>query len=299
MKHPTLLRGCCRALALLACAFAVQAADDLPADVLARLGKLELKAADVQALLAITGGKPGKPEQVRQALAGELIRRTLLKEARDAGWEKKPEISTQIERAREQVVVATWLQQNTRPDDAYPGDDEVAKAYAESKASLTIPKQFRIAQIFIASPPDGSKEVQEKARDKAKDLARRASAKDADFAELAKANSDETRSAAQGGDAGWVTEQTLLPELRAKVTAMKKNEVVGPIKSTQGWHVLRLAEVREKRTLGLDEARASLVGALRKQKAKENEQAYLRSLAEKAGLQFNEAALKKLQETGD
>ena len=80
---------------------------------------------------------------------------------------------------------------------------------------------------------------------------------------------------------------------------MKKGDVAGPFKSSQGWHVLRLSDLREARTLSREEARDSLVAALRKQKEKETEQAYLREFTSKAGLRFNDAALDKLKGATD
>ena len=274
-------------------------ADELPKDVVARLGQIELKSEDVTALLAGAGVQPAKPEQLRQLITSELLRRQVLKETQDKGWEKTPEVARQLARAREQVLVGSWLQNHARPPENYPSDEDLAKAYEASKESLVVPKQYRLSQIFIAAPAGADKDAAAKAQDKAKDIAKKAAAKGADFAELAKANSQENRSAAQGGDAGWVTEQTLLPELRAKVGGMKKNEVAGPVKSSQGWHVLKLTDLREQRTLSREEARASLVAALRKQKAKENEQAYLRELTTKGELKLNEKALEKLQGNGN
>ena len=273
--------------------------DGLPPEVVARLGKLELKREEVAAILAGAKAAPGKPEQLRNLIANELVRRALLKEAQDQGWEKKPDVARQLARAREQVLVNTWLQEHAKAPEGYPSDDEIAKAYEASKGSLVLPRQYRLSQIFIASPSGADKAEASKAQDRAKELAKKAAGKGADFAALAKEHSQEARSAAQGGDAGWVTEQTLLPELRDKVAGMKKNEVAGPIKSSQGWHVLRLTDLREQRTLTREEARGSLVAALRKQKEKETEQAYLRALTDKAGLLFNDSALEKLKGAAD
>lgn len=292
---PRRVAGVC----LMLLASQLPAADDLPDNVVARLGKLQLKTEDVAALLAGTRSAQQKPEQLRNLLASELVRRAVLQEAQQEGWEKKPDVARQLARAREQVLVNSWLQEHARPPAGYPSDEDIAKAYEASKNTLVVPRQYRVAQIFIASATDAGKEDAAKARDKAKDLARKAAAKGADFAALAKEHSQESRSAARGGDAGWVTDQTLLPELREKVAGMKKNEVAGPIRSAQGWHVLRLSDLREQRTLTREEARESIVAALRKQKTRESEQAYLRGITAREGLKWNEQALEKLQSVGD
>ena len=92
----------------------------------------------------------------------------------------------------------------------------------------------------------------------------------ADFAALAKASSEHTQSSASGGDLGWLTENQILPEVRAAVTQLKPGWVTGAVKTAQGWHVVKLLERKDIQVLPLADVRDRIVAALRYRKAQEN-----------------------------
>jgi peptidyl-prolyl cis-trans isomerase C len=73
----------------------------------------------------------------------------------------------------------------------------------------------------------------------------------ADFAELAKANSTDTGSGANGGDLGWFGLGAMVKPFEDAVVAAEIGKVVGPIKSDFGFHLILVKETRiaEKPTL--------------------------------------------------
>jgi peptidyl-prolyl cis-trans isomerase C len=73
----------------------------------------------------------------------------------------------------------------------------------------------------------------------------------ADFAELAKANSTDTGSGANGGDLGWFGLGAMVKPFEDAVVAAEVGKVVGPIKSDFGYHLILVKETRiaEKPTL--------------------------------------------------
>ena len=79
--------------------------------------------------------------------------------------------------------------------------------------------------------------------DKAKDLKAKLDA-GGDFAELAKANSTDTGSAANGGDLGWFGTGMMVKPFEDAVVAAKVGEVTGPIKTDFGWHLIKVTETR-------------------------------------------------------
>ncbi|MEP7285922.1 MAG: peptidylprolyl isomerase [Chloroflexota bacterium] len=70
----------------------------------------------------------------------------------------------------------------------------------------------------------------------------------ANFAELAKANSLDSTSAALGGDLGWSSKGTYVAELDQAIWTAKPGDVLGPIKTKFGFHLV-LVEGREMRVL--------------------------------------------------
>lgn len=276
------------------------AADKLPNGVVARMGEVELRADELRAIIETLPPEAKAqlataPQELARIIRLEVLRRALAAEARGKGWDKRPEVMAQMERAREQMLVATYMNNVARPPEGFPSDAEVKAAYDQNAASFAVPKQYRLSQLFVLAPADGDKAAVTKAQAKVNDLAAKAKARNADFGAMAKTASEHAESAAKGGDMGWVVETALIPELREPVSRMAKGDIVGPIKSPQGWHVIRLDDIKEKSTRPLPEVRDQIAAAMRMRKAQETEQAYLTFMTNKSPVNLNEAEITKIQ----
>jgi parvulin-like peptidyl-prolyl isomerase len=271
-------------------------------DVVAKLGAVEIRVSDLQKLIET------QPPDVRDQLLKsypaldrlvrtEVYRRALLEEARTKGWDRRPEVVAQMERAREQVLVSSYMNDLAKPPAEYPSEQELLAAYNTNQAEFAVPRQFRVAQIFVAVPKDAPKAEADKLRKKAEDIAKRAQSKDADFARLAQANSDHKPSAEQGGDLGWLAEKEMIPEMKILIPSLAKGEVGKPVSTEQGWHIVKLVDVKPQSVRPLSEARAQLVQALRQRRAQEIERKYMDDLVNKTPLAVNEIALGKLRAT--
>ncbi|MCU0869396.1 MAG: peptidyl-prolyl cis-trans isomerase [Burkholderiales bacterium] len=291
-------RGALVAL-LLGIAGAAGAVDKLPAGVVAKMGDVEMKTDELKQLLDALPPEAraqlaANPGELAKVVRTEMIRRSLAVEARGKAWDKRPEVMAQMDRARDAALVAAYMNSVARPPESYPSEAELKAAYEQNSASFSVPKQYRISQLFVLAPADTDKAAFAKALAKATDLAERAKKKGADFAALAKASSEHADSAAKGGDMGFVAESNLIPELREPIAALKKGDIVGPIKAPSGWHVVRLDDVREKGTKPLAEVRDQLWTFLRARKAQETEQAYLTFMTNKNPVSINDAELPRL-----
>jgi peptidyl-prolyl cis-trans isomerase SurA len=102
----------------------------------------------------------------------------------------------------------------------------------------------------------------------------------ADFAELARTNSEDA-SASKGGDLGWVAAGDTVPEFERVMNALKDREVSQPIQTPFGWHLL---QVLERRSDELSEDRKKLAArqAIRARKADEAFQDWLRQSRDRA-----------------
>jgi peptidyl-prolyl cis-trans isomerase D len=83
------------------------------------------------------------------------------------------------------------------------------------------------------------------------------------FADLAKTNSMDGGTAAQGGDLGALTRSQLPGELGAEIFDMQIGEVSGPVRSDFGFHIVRLDEILRQGPLPLDQVRGELLAELR------------------------------------
>jgi peptidyl-prolyl cis-trans isomerase C len=100
----------------------------------------------------------------------------------------------------------------------------------------------------------------------------------ADFAELAKANSTDTGSGANGGDLGWFGLGMMVKPFEEAVVAAEIGKVAGPIKTDFGFHLILVNETRVAAQPTLDDLRDELASEI-EQAAVE---AYVKTLTDAA-----------------
>ena len=102
----------------------------------------------------------------------------------------------------------------------------------------------------------------------------------ADFAELAKTNSEDA-SASKGGDLGWVAPGDTVPEFERVMNALKDTEVSQPVQTPFGWHLVQVLERRSDELSG-DRKKLAARQAIRARKADEAYQDWLRQSRDRA-----------------
>jgi peptidylprolyl isomerase len=294
-RHSGLLRAAL--VPMLACiSFAASAQQE----VMATMGNQQVRALELKRLIdALT---PDARKRLATDLGAldrlvreELVRQTILTEARQQGWDKKPDVQLLMERAREQALLQAYVNSLARPAAGYPSEDEIKGFYEASKASVTVPAEYQLSQIFVASPESADKATAAAAQKKATEIAGRVQKSPGDFGKIAKESSEHKDSAAKGGDLGWVPETQLIPEVRNAVARMTKGEVSAPIRSAGGWHIVRLADRKPSVVRPLSEVRDQIVTTMRLRKAQEVERTYIEGLLSKSNVQVNQGELQKLQ----
>jgi peptidyl-prolyl cis-trans isomerase D len=141
---------------------------------------------------------------------------------------------------------------------------DIAKEVAVDEAGLkayydTIKERFQEAEkrharhILIESGADDAA-----AEKKAREVYAEASGPGADFAALAKKYSQDTGSAAQGGDLGTVEKSFFVGPFGDALFSMQPGEIRGPVKTQFGWHVIKLEEIVAGKSKSFEEARATL-----------------------------------------
>jgi peptidyl-prolyl cis-trans isomerase SurA len=103
----------------------------------------------------------------------------------------------------------------------------------------------------------------------------------ADFAELARVHSDDTGSAARGGELDWIYPGDTVPDFERALQELKPGELSQPVKTPFGYHLI---EVLERRSSDVSPERRRLEArkALRERKADEAYQEWLRQLRDQA-----------------
>ena len=282
--------------------FASPAPAKADATIIAKVGDSEVKADDIKPLmeklplrdqLLLSKDPAALNNLVRELIVQQLV----FKEALSKKWEQQPQIVAQLERIRQQAITQSYLQSLATPPADFPSQADLETAYETLKKNnaLQVPKRYRLAQIYIACPKGADKATEEKAQSKV-DAAVKAW-KNGDFASVAKSQSDDRASAQRGGEIGTLGESQIQPEIRSAISSLSKNGTTEPIRLNDGWHIIRVIEVKEPYTASLDEVKAALANELRKEKAQVLAKAYLAKLLQQNPVTLNEIEVSKLVDT--
>jgi parvulin-like peptidyl-prolyl isomerase len=151
---------------------------------------------------------------------------------------------------------------------AKPAEEAIKGWYDEHKNEYENAKARHILIRFQGSQVPIRKDQKEltdaEALEKAKQLRERL-LKGEDFAAVAKAESDDVGSGAQGGDLGSFTRGRMVPVFEEAAFSLPINEVSQPVKSQFGYHII---QVQERSTQSIDSVRAEIEKRLRTEVAR-------------------------------
>lgn len=280
------------AVALLLAAGGALGADS---DVIANIGPLPITAAELKDYLPpLTPAQRTRAENdptfMSDVVRGSIGRKLLLDEALKQSWDKQPAIAVALKQARDDLIINSYLQSVSLPSPDWPSEADIRKAYDANRDKFTIPRQYHLAQIFIAAPANATKSVADAAERNARELARRAKARGADFAALARASSQDAVTAGRGGDLGWVAETQLVPPIRTAVAALHGDGIVGPIHAMGGWHIIEVLGTAPPVHPPLAQVRGAIIKLLRDGRAN----AYITRLLDEKHVTVNETAAEAL-----
>ena len=301
MKLTNRTIGMAVTLALTAGIFAASApwqAAQAAGEVVAQGGSIQLGPSDVQALIA------GLPEAQRKAavasvgsleqiVRADIIQRSVLADAQGQNFGHDAATAKALKQLDDEALTRLWIAHEAAVPAGYPSESDVQAAYDLLKQRA--PYEYHLAQIFVSAPDGADSDKLDAAFSKVavirKDLASQ------DFGQVARQQSEEPASAAKGGDLGFLPGTQLLPAVLEAVQSLKPGESVGPIKTADGLHFLKLIERKQTPLPALTVVHDRIAAALRARKQGELEQAYLRNLAAKLDITVDQIGLAKLQKS--
>jgi peptidyl-prolyl cis-trans isomerase C len=143
--------------------------------------------------------------------------------------------------------------------DAEPSDEEIQNYYEKNKeAQFTTPEQRCVKHILF------NKDQKEKAEDVKQQLEN-----GGDFTKLAKENSQDPGSAENGGDLGCLGKGETVPEFEQAAFGAEQGEIVGPVKTEFGYHILKVTDIKPEQTRSLQEVESQIRSQLAAEKKSE------------------------------
>lgn len=178
-------------------------------------------------------------EQLRGMVRDELVNREILmQEAQKAGIARQPEVQTQLDMARQEIIVSAYLRDWARKHPIT--DADIQKEYDKAKTQHG-EKEYKARHILVET------------EDQAKALIAELK-KGGKFEELAAKNSKDTGSAQRGGDLDWNVPATYDRQFSDAMVKLDKGKYTdAPVRTRFGFHIIQLDDVRPARFATLAE----------------------------------------------
>jgi peptidyl-prolyl cis-trans isomerase C len=194
-------------------------------------------------------------EQMRSMVRDELVNREVLaQEAQKSGIAKQPDVQTQLDMVRQEIIVSAYLRDWARKHPIT--DAEVQKEYDRAKAQHG-DKEYRARHILV--------ETEEQAKGLIAELK-----KGAKFDELANKNSKDSGSAQRGGDLDWNVPGTFDKQFSEAMVKLEKGKYTeAPVRTRFGFHVIQLDDVRPAKFAALAEVKPRIQQMLVQNKIEE------------------------------
>lgn len=224
-----------------------------------------LSAAELAAVLSVLEPAQREPvlgdaARMQQFVDDELTTRSVLRAARDNKFDQLPAVQTLMRRAQDRVLLEVYLNQVTRQnlDPSFPSDQQIAEYYEANKERFNTPDRLHLWQIYLVVPADAEAAKVQEVGKKAAEIARRLKGGKADFARLAAESSDHQASRYNGGYMGLIRVDELLPEVAAAVDKLEENAVSDPIRTADGFHIVKRGARTPPQPVPLEDAREQI-----------------------------------------
>ena len=147
-------------------------------------------------------------------------------------------------------------------------DPTLVKGYYDANAkSYTTPEERRASHILINVAPNATQADVDKAKAQAESVLAEVKKNPAAFADIAKAKSQDSGSAAQGGDLDFMTKGAIPGAFSDSLFAMKDGAISDVVRSDAGFHIIKLTGVRGGTVKPFDEVKSQIEDKLKTQEA--------------------------------
>jgi peptidyl-prolyl cis-trans isomerase C len=201
-------------------------------------------------------------------LLNEMINtRLLVQEAVQKGLQDSEQVKRLLKIQRSATLVSVLVRDYL--DNLNISDEELKKEYDEQIAAID-KQEYKASHILLENEDEANKVIAELKPD------------GSNFAELAKKYSTGP-SGKDGGELGWFSVRSMVPEFSDAVKGMKKGEISKkPVQSEFGWHVIYLEDVRDIDVPTFEESKERLKLIVAQKKLQE----HIADLREKADIQI-------------
>jgi peptidyl-prolyl cis-trans isomerase D len=158
----------------------------------------------------------------------------------------------EFEREEERVIRYLVVETSRLRRELEADPDAMMAFYEEHRADFTRGEQMSARHILFRLAPGADPDTENEVRLRAEQVANLARG-DADFAELARIHTEDEGSREGGGDLGWFGRNAMVPEFEQAVFGAKPGDILGPVKSQFGFHVIKVEGYRPEQVQPFEE----------------------------------------------
>ena len=206
---------------------------------------------DVLAQQLAAAGRPVTPEMQSQLREEIVAREVFMQEAQKQGLDANDDYKNQLELARQAILIRALFDNYRKTN---PISDADVKAEYDKFVAANGGKEYKARHILV--------ETEDQAKKIMADLK-----KGAKFEDIAKKQSKDPGSGANGGDLDWANPASFVPEFSEAMIKLKKGETTpAPIKTQFGYHIIRLDDTREAQFPPFDDVKGQLKQRMEQQR---------------------------------
>lgn len=236
---------------------------------IARIGEKTITQAQFDAFLRLKG-MPTDDSAIVERARSEYLERERLAAAIEARGLLEPElVAAEVNEFRKQMLISRYIEQYLNDQ---VSDTALRNYYASHQADYQS-EQVRVAHILLRTNPQTTAEEAQALLTRMHEIHSKLGAGES-FEALARAHSEDRRSAGKGGDLGWIKRGAIAPEFNREVFALAAGDVSEPFRTSFGFHIVKVLEGPEVITTPFESVRGDIRYQLRNQ-AKQAELARL------------------------
>jgi len=196
-------------------------------------------------------GRPVTPDMEKMLKDEVVAREVFMQEAQRRGLDAGDDYKQQLELARQTILIRELFADFQKKN---PVTDAEIQAEYDKFAAANGGKEYHAHHILVESEADAKAAIAEIKKGKK-------------FEDVAKAKSKDPGSAPNGGDLDWATAASYVPEFSNAMIKLNKGQMTQePVKSSFGWHVIRVDDIREAQLPKVEEVKPQIAQQLQQQK---------------------------------
>ncbi|MDB5872135.1 MAG: Rotamase, partial [Ramlibacter sp.] len=222
-------------------------------------------ATPVQAALSLDAFLEKREVQVGRFAAADYASRVNPAETElEAFYKANPALFQAPEQASIEYVV---LDLDTVKKTLAVNEQDIKTYYEQNSARLGGQEERRASHILVAVPKGAPADERDKAKAKAQELLAAVKKAPDSFAEVAKKNSQDPGSAANGGDLDFFARGAMTKAFEDAAFALKKGEISPVVETEFGYHIIKLTDLKSPKQRSFEEMKPELEAELKKQQA--------------------------------